>query len=159
MIEQDVLGAQDQWAAAIVKIGMAYTAGTDVAAVARNEIDTLYDYSRGKVLFKPTKCEQRQFRLTADGALSYFVGHELSKSHVQQPDFPEDKGFAIAPYVSVQFMNAGIICYRKRAIAMGNYIFTKPDGSSVKVEYTFGYRLRKSGIKINLHHSSIPFSN
>ena len=42
---------------------------------------------------------------------------------------------------------------------MGNYFFTDTDGNEVKVEYTFGYMLDDQGsLRINLHHSSVPFS-
>ena len=42
---------------------------------------------------------------------------------------------------------------------MGNYFFTELNGNVVKVEYTFGYFLDpKQCLKINLHHSSLPFS-
>jgi len=44
-------------------------------------------------------------------------------------------------------------------MAMGNYFFTDTEGIETKVEYTFGYFLNDSEvIKINLHHSSIPYS-
>lgn len=156
--KSEVRKAQEKWGRAIVRIGRAYSAGEDVAAIALKKIDRLYDYDEGTVLFKPTKCEHRQFRLTKDGALSYFVGHELAKSQVNQPDFPEDGGFAIAPYVSVQFLEADIIP-GDQALAMGNYIFTQPNGLSTQVEYTFGYVRRDGKIKINVHHSSLPFQN
>ena len=149
--EKEVLDAQSRWGDAIVNIGHAYTAGKDVVRCASDHIKKLYDYDKGKVLFKPTKCEKRQFRLTFEGALSYFVGNEFV-----QHGFSEDTGFAIAPYVSVKFMNAEIITEVDRAIAMGNYIFSKSDGQSIKVEYTFGYR-RRSGLLIDVHHSSLPF--
>jgi len=42
---------------------------------------------------------------------------------------------------------------------MGNYFFTKKDGSLVKVEYTFSYVLRGSKLFIDVHHSSLPFSD
>jgi hypothetical protein len=42
---------------------------------------------------------------------------------------------------------------------MGNYFFTEPNGNIVKVEYSFGYFLDSNGnLKINLHHSSLPYS-
>ena len=42
---------------------------------------------------------------------------------------------------------------------MGNYFFTGPDGSDTKVEYTFGYVRGDDGkLKINLHHSSLPYA-
>ena len=152
--KDDVLEAQDRWAEAIVDIGHAYTTGKDVVACANSHIESLYDYEDGKVLFKPTKCETRQFRLTVDGALSYFVGNDRAPA-----GFDEDAGFAIAPYVSVKFMNADIIIEDKRAIAMGNYFFAMADGKEIKVEYTFGYRLRDGELFIDVHHSSLPFSN
>jgi hypothetical protein len=45
-------------------------------------------------------------------------------------------------------------------LAMGNYFFTDLSGIMVKVEYTFGYiRGNNGNLKINLHHSSLPFKN
>jgi len=44
-------------------------------------------------------------------------------------------------------------------LAMGNYYFTDLDGNETKVEYTFGYKVIDSLIKIDLHHSSFPFKN
>ena len=71
----------------------------------------------------------------------------------------EDNGFALAPYTKVRWENEGIITDDDSAIAMGNYFFTKTDGSEVKVEYTFGYvRDEEGNVKINLHHSSLPFA-
>ena len=46
------------------------------------------------------------------------------------------------------------------ATAMGNYFFTQTNGNVVKVEYTFGYFLDSNqDLRINLHHSSLPYSN
>ncbi len=152
--KSEVLQAQDRWASAIVNIGKDYMTGGDIVACAKKHIKDLYAYGDGDVLFKPTKCEHVQFRPTADGALSYFVGNDFA-----QKGFTEDKGFAIAPFVAVRFMNHSIVEEDSRAIAMGNYFFTKIDGESIKVEYTFGYRRRRSKLVIDLHHSSIPFSH
>ena len=42
---------------------------------------------------------------------------------------------------------------------VGNYFFTSPEGDEVKVEYSFGYFLAGDGsVRINLHHSSMPYS-
>jgi hypothetical protein len=42
---------------------------------------------------------------------------------------------------------------------MGNYFFTDQGGLETKVEYTFGYiHDEEGGLKIRLHHSSIPAS-
>ena len=71
----------------------------------------------------------------------------------------EDKGFALQPWISVRFENASVILNDNNALAMGNYFFTQTNGSVVKVEYTFGYFLNENNnLKINLHHSSLPFN-
>ncbi|MEL6105963.1 MAG: hypothetical protein AAFU85_08000 [Planctomycetota bacterium] len=152
--EKEILKAQAQWGDAIVEIGNVYTAGGDVVKCAKKHIKKLYAYKvADQVLFKPTKCEKRQFRPTRKGALSYFVGNDLAPA-----GFPEDNGFAIAPYLSVKFVEAGFILDKgPRAITMGNYYFEKTDGELVKVEYTFGYIRGSSGLLIDLHHSSLPY--
>merc|ERR1712078_389138 len=43
-------------------------------------------------------------------------------------------------------------------MAMGNYFFTKADGSVTKVEYSFGYMLDAGMVRIILHHSSMPYA-
>jgi hypothetical protein len=42
---------------------------------------------------------------------------------------------------------------------MGNYFFTDLNGDEAKVEYTFGYQLQGDVLKIDLHHSSFPYSH
>ena len=149
--EQEIIRAQDAWGNGIVKIG---SLKDDIVAATRaadQHLDTLYAFDLGKVLFKPTKCAQVQFRLDKVAALSYFIGGNS--------DFAEDKGFAINPWTAVRFKNAAIILEENRAIAMGNYWFTDPDGNETKVEYTFGYKKDAAGkIRIDLHHSSLPFA-
>lgn len=153
--ETEVLEAQKRWGNAIVDIGKVYMTGGDLVASAKGHIENLYGYGdNGTVLFKPTKCAVVQFRPTFEGALSYFVSNDFAPA-----GFPEDQGFAIAPFVAVRFMNAAVIEGTERAIAMGNYFFTTLDGASIKVEYTFGYRRRGDHLVIDLHHSSLPFSH
>jgi hypothetical protein len=42
---------------------------------------------------------------------------------------------------------------------MGNYFFTGQDNKETKVEYSFGYFLDAQGkVRINLHHSSMPYT-
>ena len=143
--KDEVTAAQKRWAHGIVAIGKA----RDHQSAALNHINTLYGYDLGLVLFKPTKAAQDQFRGTKDEALSYFVKGSV----------PEDQGFALAPYTKVRFENEGIIADCDSALAMGNYYFTTTQGKDIKVEYSFGYVRDKNGqIKINLHHSSLPYS-
>ncbi len=83
-------------------------------------------------------------------AKSYFIGGN--------PDYPEDGGFALNPWIEVHFENAGFIFEESRAIAMGNYFLTDLKGEKTKVEYTMGFVKDASGkLKINLHHSSLPY--
>ncbi|NES04038.1 MAG: hypothetical protein F6K22_15075 [Okeania sp. SIO2F4] len=142
--ENDVLAAQQSWGKAIVAIGKA----ENPEAEAQSTLDRLYAYDLGTVLFKPTLASDDPFRGTEKEALSYFVGGSIS----------EDEGFALAPFNNVRFENEGIITQCNTATSMGEYFFTKTDGSEIKVEYTFGYVRDENGdLKINLHHSSLPY--
>ncbi len=143
--EAEVRAAQQDWGEGIVNIGGA----EDPEARASELLDTLYAYDLGDVLFKPTLAAADQFRGAKEEALSYFVGGAI----------PEDKGFALAPYTNVRFDNTGIVTDCDSALAMGNYFFTTTEGEEVKVEYSFGYVKDAAGdLKINLHHSSLPYS-
>lgn len=147
----EITKAQQAWAAGIVAIGGAYTAGGDYVQIAENHLDTLYAFDAGPVLFKPTKAAVDQFRTTRESALSYFIG--------DNDTYKEDHGFAIHPWTDVRFENFETYIHGDYAIAMGNYFFTDTDGREIKVEYTFGYfKDEKDNLKINLHHSSIPYN-
>lgn len=148
--EQDILNAQKEWADGIVSIGQVYTEKGDYKARAKQHIDELYAYDLGEVLFKPTLASQVQFRKTFDDAFSYFIGGDIE----------EDNGFAITPWTKVRFGEQQIIINSDSSIAMGNYYFT-PAGSEdeTKVEYTFGYTQDDQGrLRINVHHSSLPYT-
>lgn len=146
---EEVEAAQKEWGEGIVKISAAHAQGRDYQAVARNHLDTLYNYDNGMVLFKPTLAAEDQFRGTYDEALSYFVTGVRA----------EDSGFAIKGWTDVRFENEGIYTDEDNAMAMGNYYFTGPDGNVTKVEYTFGYVRGANGeLKINTHHSSMPYA-
>ena len=150
--KEQVLEAQKLWGDGVVKIGSLKQTRTECEEYASNFLDNRYAFDQGNVLFKPTKCEIEQFRPTKIEALSYFIAGEERACN-------EDKGFAIQPWTKVRFENAGFILEDNRAIAMGNYFFTDLNGNEAKVEYTFGYKLIEGVLKIDLHHSSFPFSN
>ncbi|NMW30865.1 phosphoribosyl-AMP cyclohydrolase [Altererythrobacter sp. RZ02] len=148
---EEVAAAQTAWGEGIVAIGKVFTEEGDVKAAAEKHIADFYAYEGGDtVLFKPTLAAEDQFRGDADEALSYFIGTEGT----------EDKGFAIKPWTAVRWENEGTVTDGDSAMAMGNYYFTDTDGNDTKVEYTFGYvRAEDGSLKINLHHSSVPFSS
>ncbi|MBD61947.1 hypothetical protein CL645_03700 [bacterium] len=151
MINKDqVLDAQDKWAAGVVKIGLLKDSRAECESFANNFLDEKYAFELGPLLFKPTKCEEKQFRTTKSQALSYFIAGE-------DRECQEDKGFALEPWSNVRFENLSFILEEDRAIAMGNYFFTNLEGDEIKVEYTFGYKLINGILKIDLHHSSLPF--
>ena len=149
---EQVLQAQKLWADGVVKIGSLKDDRAECEEFASAFIDYVYNFDEGPVLFKPTKCSDVQFRPTKEEAASYFLGGSLQV-------YPEDKGFAVTPWIKVKFENSNILLEEGRAIATGNYWFTGLDESETKVEYTFGYKVAKDGkLKIDLHHSSIPFA-
>jgi len=149
LTERDVRQAQEEWGEGIIDISRLYTTGGDHRARAIRHIDTLYAYDEADVMFKPTLASEDQFRETSSEALDYFIGRPGS----------EDSGFAIKGWTDVRWENNGIHTDRDSAMAMGNYYFTGPDGTETKVEYSFGYILDDDGeLKINLHHSSLPYS-
>ena len=148
---KEVENIQKDWGANLVKLGNLKGNFESCENEASQMIKRLYGYDNGIVLFKPTKAKESQFRLSFEGAKSYFIGGD--------ENFSEDSGFALQPWINVRFENASVILNEKTAIAMGNYFFTELNGNVVKVEYTFGYFLdSKQCLKINLHHSSLPYS-
>jgi hypothetical protein len=150
--KEQVIEAQNEWGAGVVKIGSLKENRSDCESFTSDFLDKLYSFEEGPVLFKPTKCEIEQFRPTKSESKSYFIAGDDRSCN-------EDKGFAINPWTKVRFENSDIILEGNRAIAMGNYFFTDLDGNEAKVEYTFGYKLKNGRLKIDLHHSSFPYSH
>ncbi|MAE15623.1 MAG: hypothetical protein CL821_08560 [Crocinitomicaceae bacterium] len=150
--KEQVMSAQNEWGQGVVKIGSLKDDRSSCESFTSDFLDKLYAYQNGSVLFKPTKCEIEQFRPSKSEALSYFIAGDNRACQ-------EDKGFAINPWTKVRFENSGFILEENRAIAMGNYFFTDLDGNEAKVEYTFGYKLVDGSLRIDLHHSSFPYSH
>ena len=142
---------QREWANYVLAIGEAYRTNKDYKKLTEELIDKLYALDISAVLFKPTKAKEVQFRKSKDEMISYFSG----SNNVCE----EDKGFAIEPWKTIRFENHQIVNLGTIILAMGNYYFKKQDNSEIKVEFTFGFIYSKSGkLKINLHHSSIPYT-
>ena len=149
--KKQVENAQNTWGDGVVKIGSLKEDRSECEDFTNKFLDKLYAFELGAVSFKPTKCAIKQFRPTKSEALSYFIAGDNRACE-------EDKGFAIQPWTKVGFKNFNLIIEENRAIAMGNYFFTDVDGNEAKVEYTFGYKLIKGSLKIDLHHSSFPYN-
>ncbi len=153
----EVNAAQQAWCDALVKIGKLKAEGGDYKAFAEQVLSEAYNYDHGKVFFKPTLTFGDQtFRNDKKGALAYFVGGD--------PDYPNDKGFALKPWVKVRYDNAGsdnqgIQIYGSTAITMGNVWVTAEDGSEVMVDKTWVFKKGKDGkLRIIVHKSALPFN-
>jgi hypothetical protein len=152
----EVNAAQQAWCDALVKIGKLKEDGGDYKAFAEQVLSTAYNYDNGKVFFKPTLAYGDQtFRNDKKGALAYFIGGD--------PAFPNDKGFALTPWVKARYDNAGeknegIQIYGSVAITMGNVWVTDKDGKEVMVDKTWVFKKGKDGkLKIIVHKSALPF--
>lgn len=143
--------AQEEWGKGVVRLGQLKDKTQESRAYAESFLSRLYCFGESKVLFKPTKAYQNPFRLSQKAALSYFIGGD--------PDFSEDSGFALKPWLAVHFENACIRIDNNMATAMGHYSFTDTKEEILLVEYTFGYcrKTDEEPLKIWLHHSSLPF--
>ncbi len=148
--KEQVINAQEKWAAGVIKIGSLKDQREECKAFTSDFLDERYAFDLGPVLFKPTKCADVQFRPTKTDAMSYFIAGDVR-------EYKEDGGFAVTPWTKIRFNNTGYILEDDRAVVQGNYWFTDLSGGETKVEYTFGYKAVGGDLKIDLHHSSLPF--
>jgi len=153
---EEVNAAQQAWCDALVKIGQIKAAGGDYRGFAKQVLSEAYNYEYGKVFFKPTLAHGDQtFRNDKAGALSYFIGGD--------PNYPNDKGFALAPWVKARYANVGgntegIQIYGSVAITMGNVWVTGKDGVEVMVDKTWVFKKGEDEkLRIIVHKSSMPF--
>ncbi|ERM80719.1 hypothetical protein P872_21305 [Rhodonellum psychrophilum GCM71 = DSM 17998] len=153
----EVNAAQKAWCDALVKIGKLKEEGGDYRSFAEQVLTDAYNYDNGKVFFKPTLAFGDQtFRNDKKGALAYFIGGDL--------EYPNDKGFAMAPWVKARYDNAGennegIQIYGSVAITMGNVWVTDKNGNEIMVDKTWVFKKDNEGkLRIIVHKSSLPFS-
>ena len=143
---------QKKWADIILEIGKAYKQKINLDNLIFELLNNVYAFNQGEVIFKPTLAKQNQFRSTKDEFISYFLG--------QNKVCEEDSGFAIKSWESIEFENYKIIEYNNYLLSMGNYFFEDDQKKLLKVEYTFGFiKISESDLRINLHHSSLPYNN
>lgn len=150
-IENLVLTTQQKWANIVLEIGEAYRKNIDLEDLVYELLHKVYAFDFGGVIFKPTLAKEKQFRSTKKEFESYFLG--------QNNECEEDVGFAIKKWKSIKFENYKIIELNNYFLSMGNYYFAD-DNKSLKVEYTFGFIMTENNeLRINLHHSSLPYSD
>ncbi len=143
--------SQTKWADIVLRIGKAYREKSNLDILVSELLHNVYAFDHCDVLFKPTLAKQIQFRSKKEEFISYFLG--------QNKVCKEDKGFAIKNWKSIKFENFKIINYTNQLLSMGNYYFENDKNELLKVEYTFGFiKTSPDELRINLHHSSLPYS-
>ena len=146
-----VNNTQNRWADLILKIGKEYKKNSNLQNLVDELLHEIYSFNHCDVLFKPTMAVSQQFRSSKNEFISYFLG--------QNNVCKEDKGFAIKNWKSIKFENYKIVDLDKYVISMGNYFFEDENNKSLKVEFTFGFiKINNNELKINLHHSSLPYN-
>ena len=152
--EAEVLAVQKGWGDALIQISNDFTASgfAKAKATANAVLDAAYGYNMGPVLFKPTLTVAPQtFRVTKEGALSYFVGGDTN--------YPKDTGFALKGWKKVDIENAAIHINGDVASTIGNVTFTDKEGKKTVVDKTWSFKKDDMGkIRIVVHHSSLQYS-
>jgi len=146
-----ILEYQSKWANGIIEIGKTKNNFEESSSITTKFINELYDFKNGNEFGGFYTYDEMLSELNFDSALSYFIGNNSN--------FSEDSGFALNPWVNVEFKNDSIKVYGDIGIAMGNYFFTDENGDKTKVEYSFVYKRIGDSLKIVLHHSSLPYSS
>ena len=151
--EDEVRQAQEAWGAALIQISQDYSEGglAKAKATAEAVLNQAYGYGHGPVLFKPTLATgETTFRITQEGALSYFVG--------DNPDFG-DSGFALYGWQEYSFDNAAVYINGDLALTMGHVHLINEAGERTTVDKTWGFKKDDQGdLRIVLHHSSLPYT-
>lgn len=153
---QEVNNAQQAWCDSLVKIAKTYASGGDYKTVATEVLNNQYNYNYGRVLFKPTLTfDEQTFRLDKEGAAAYFIGGN--------PKYPNDKGFALKPWESCRYDNAGegnegVVIDGEYAFTMGNVFITDTSGNVTKVDKFFAFKRGADGkLRLAVHKSSLPY--
>jgi hypothetical protein len=148
---QEVNDAQQAWCDSLVNIAKTYAAGGDYQAVAAKVLSTQYNYDYGTVLFNPTLTfGEQNFRMDREGAAAYFIGGN--------PNYPNDAGFALKPWVGCRYTNGGVLIDGDFAFTMGNVFLTDANGKETMVDKFFAFKRGNDGLlRIIVHKSSLPF--
>ena len=153
ILEKDISDAVSAWGVGLLEISNAHEniSIEKATLVAEGMLDRLYGFNLGPVLFKPTLSGGSQtFRLTREGALSYFVG--------QNPLYPQDSGFGIKFWRKVNAEASAVFIHQTVAMWMGWVTFIDKNEQVTKVDKSWGYKLDDKGdLRIILHHSSLPY--
>ena len=109
-------------------IRTAYEKNGSKKEIALKFINKFYLFNEEPVLFKPTLTNKTIFRNSVDDAISYFIGGK----------YPEDTGFALKAYESVDINETNTIIEKDLIAIMGilNFKLINSD-ESMRVAFTF----------------------
>ena len=143
--KQDLFKFVTSWTDGLSMIQTAYEKNKSHKEVAIKFINKFYLFNEELVLFKPTLTNKTIFRNSFDDALSYFIGGK----------YPEDTGFALKAYESVDIKEANTIIEKDLIAIMGILDFKLVNSDeSMRVAFTFVLKSSETGLKIKIHHSS-----
>lgn len=147
-----VNAAQQTWCDGLLAIAKANAQKGDYKTIANKVLSEVYNYDHGSVLFNPTLTfGDQNFRLDREGAAAYFIGGN--------PKFPNDKGFALKPWVGCRYTNAGVLIDGDYAFTMGNVVLTDSKNKETTVDKFFAFKRSEDGkLRIVVHKSSLPFN-
>jgi len=153
--ELEISQARQSWGEGLIKISSTFdNEGIDKAKVIANiELDRLYGFEFGPILFKPTLSGGNQtFRTDKEGTLSYFIG--------QNPKYQSDSGFALKSWRECNSETSSLFIENDIAMWMGWVSLTNQKGEVTKVDKSWGFKRGLDGsLKIVLHHSSLPYQS
>lgn len=153
--ELEISQARQSWGEGLIKISSTFdNEGIDKAKVIANiELDRLYGFEFGPILFKPTLSGGSQtFRTDKEGALSYFIG--------QNSKYQSDSGFALKSWRECSSETSSLFIENDIAMWMGWVFLTNQKGEVTKVDKSWGFKRGLDGsLKIVLHHSSLPYQS
>ena len=144
--KQELFEFIKSWIDDLSRIRTAYEKNEDYKNMALEFINKHYLFNEESVLFKPTLTNKTIFRNSVDDALSYFIGGK----------YPEDTGFALKAYESVNINETNTIIEKDLIAIMGILDFKLVNSDeSMKVAFTFVLKSFGSSLKIKVHHSSL----
>lgn len=155
--DDEINAAQQEWCDRLLAICRKYL-DEDPSYVRDTEdfVDDMYDFSKGRVFFRPTLAKAPQhFRTTRQGALSYFLGGD--------PDFPQDTGFIKYGWLSARYHNEveddqAIQRHGNIGIAMGNVYLSNEEmrvgARETIVDKLFVFMKRGGEVRLIVHNSA-----
>jgi hypothetical protein len=144
--KQELFEFIKSWIDGLSMIRTAYEKNEDYKNIALAFINKHYLFNEESVLFKPTLTNKTIFRNSVDDALSYFIGGK----------YPEDTGFALKAYESININETNTIIEKDLIAIMGILDFKLVNSNeSMRVAFTFVLKSSESGLKIKIHHSSL----